>query len=244
MQPTTGGFADVLTMTFPTANILEAERDCAAPALAEVLDCAKATGRLRNDFARQSEAPYRGRSVTTPSNDQRRPRQNTLDGLGVRCRADGPGACLVGGAPLEIDTRFFPAGQFGNWIDGLSITHTDTRGAANVKWSYYAPSLVVMHEAHVEAVERGSRFRPRSRPSGGRAVSGRSSCGRWCGAPPLGPARGRQSGGSSLSASRMALSAVSKSDCCDGVRERVVRRSSSCHAARARGTAAAPLSVS
>jgi hypothetical protein len=46
----------------------------------------------------------------------------------------------VGGAPLEIDTRFFPSGQFGNWIDGLSITHTDPLGGSNVKWSYYARS--------------------------------------------------------------------------------------------------------
>jgi hypothetical protein len=64
----------------------------------------------------------------------------------------------VGGAPLEIDTRFFPSGQPGNWIDGLSITHTDTLGASNVKWSYYAPSLQVVHEAHVEAVEQGTHY--------------------------------------------------------------------------------------
>jgi hypothetical protein len=28
-------------------------------------------------------------------------------------------------------------------------------GASNVKWSYYDPSLFVLHEAHVEAVEHG-----------------------------------------------------------------------------------------
>src|SRR5215475_12057106 len=64
----------------------------------------------------------------------------------------------VGGAPLEIDTRFFPSGHFGNWIDGLRITHTDTLGASNVKWSYYAPSHQVVHEAHVEAVEQGTHY--------------------------------------------------------------------------------------
>jgi hypothetical protein len=64
----------------------------------------------------------------------------------------------VGGAPLEIDTRFFPSGQFGNWIDGLSITHTDPLGGSNLKWSYYAPSLQVVHEAHVEDVEPGTHY--------------------------------------------------------------------------------------
>jgi hypothetical protein len=64
----------------------------------------------------------------------------------------------VGGGPLEIDTRFFPAGQFGNWIDGLSITHTDPLGGSNVKWSYYDPSLEVFHEAHVEDVEAGTHY--------------------------------------------------------------------------------------
>ncbi|MGE5289969.1 MAG: hypothetical protein ACM3ML_22845 [Micromonosporaceae bacterium] len=64
----------------------------------------------------------------------------------------------VGGVPLEIDTRFYPSGQYGNWIDGLSITHTDTLGASNVKWSYYAPSLQVFDEAHVEAVEVGTHY--------------------------------------------------------------------------------------
>ncbi len=64
----------------------------------------------------------------------------------------------VGGAPIEIDTRFFPAGQFGNWIDGLQITHTDTLGASNSKWSYYDPSHQVFDEAHVEAVEPGTHY--------------------------------------------------------------------------------------
>jgi hypothetical protein len=64
----------------------------------------------------------------------------------------------VGGGPLEIDTRFFPAGQFGNWIDGLAITHTDPLGGSDVKWSYYAPSLQVFHEAHVEDAEPGTHY--------------------------------------------------------------------------------------
>jgi hypothetical protein len=64
----------------------------------------------------------------------------------------------VRGAPLEIDTRFFPSGQYGNWIDGLGITHTDTLGASNNKWSYYEPSLQIFHEAHVEDVEVGTHY--------------------------------------------------------------------------------------
>ena len=53
MQADDRGFADVLTLTFPTAKALEAERDRSARALAELLDQAKATGRLRQDFAHQ-----------------------------------------------------------------------------------------------------------------------------------------------------------------------------------------------
>jgi AcrR family transcriptional regulator len=53
MQADDRGFADVLTMTFPTAKALEAERDRSALALAELLDRAKATGRLREDFVHQ-----------------------------------------------------------------------------------------------------------------------------------------------------------------------------------------------
>jgi AcrR family transcriptional regulator len=53
MQADDRGFADVLTMTFPTAKALEEERDRTAHALAELLDRAKATRRLREDFAHQ-----------------------------------------------------------------------------------------------------------------------------------------------------------------------------------------------
>ena len=35
------------------------------------------------------------------------------------------------------------------------MTWIDTNGAQNDKWSYYAPQLYVMHEAHVEGVETG-----------------------------------------------------------------------------------------
>jgi hypothetical protein len=53
----------------------------------------------------------------------------------------------------EIDTRFtYGDGKF---IDGLQVTWTDTHGAKNDKWSYFAPELVIMHEAHVEAPEVG-----------------------------------------------------------------------------------------
>jgi hypothetical protein len=64
----------------------------------------------------------------------------------------------VSGAPLEIDTRFYPSGQYGNWIDGLGITHTDPVGGSDVKWSYYDPSIQVFHEAHVEDVEPGTHY--------------------------------------------------------------------------------------
>jgi hypothetical protein len=62
----------------------------------------------------------------------------------------------VRGTPLEIDTRFFRAGSYGNWVDGLAITHTDPLGASNVKWSYLNTALNVNHEAHVEDVEVGT----------------------------------------------------------------------------------------
>jgi hypothetical protein len=68
----------------------------------------------------------------------------------------------VNGSILEIDARFFPdyngngVRDWGeDWMDGLAITWTDTLGASNRKHSYYAPELVVNHEAHVEAVEDG-----------------------------------------------------------------------------------------
>ena len=53
MQADDRGFADVLTMTFPTAKGLEQERNRAAHALTELLERAKAAGRLRADFAHQ-----------------------------------------------------------------------------------------------------------------------------------------------------------------------------------------------
>jgi hypothetical protein len=58
----------------------------------------------------------------------------------------------------EIDTRFFNYGVSNDPIDGLRVTWTDPVGAANVKWSYYAPDLQVFHEAHVEAVTAGTHF--------------------------------------------------------------------------------------
>jgi AcrR family transcriptional regulator len=53
MQADDRGFADVLTMTFPTAEAFEEERNRSANALGELLDRAKASGRLRADFAHQ-----------------------------------------------------------------------------------------------------------------------------------------------------------------------------------------------
>ncbi|MEV7649128.1 helix-turn-helix domain-containing protein [Arthrobacter sp. NPDC089319] len=53
MQADDRGFADVLTMTFPTAKAFEEERNRSANALGELLDRAKAVGKLRQDFAHQ-----------------------------------------------------------------------------------------------------------------------------------------------------------------------------------------------
>jgi AcrR family transcriptional regulator len=53
MQADDRGFADVLTMTFPTAKAFEEERNRSASALGELLDRAKAAGKLRQDFAHQ-----------------------------------------------------------------------------------------------------------------------------------------------------------------------------------------------
>jgi hypothetical protein len=60
--------------------------------------------------------------------------------------------------PQEIDTRFFNYAVSSSPIDGLSETWTDPTGASNKKWSYYAPSLDVYHEAHVEAVTAGTHY--------------------------------------------------------------------------------------
>ena len=56
--------------------------------------------------------------------------------------------------PVEIDTRF--RGHSGDYLDGYGVTWTDTFGATNKKWSYWAPDNYVFHEAHVEAVETGT----------------------------------------------------------------------------------------
>jgi AcrR family transcriptional regulator len=53
MQADDRAFADVLTMTFPNARALQNDRDRTGEALAELLVRAKATGRLRADFAHQ-----------------------------------------------------------------------------------------------------------------------------------------------------------------------------------------------
>lgn len=63
----------------------------------------------------------------------------------------------VGGDPLEIDTRFWRGALYsGEALDGLAATWTDTLGASNRKWSYWAPEHYVFHEAHVENVEPGT----------------------------------------------------------------------------------------
>ncbi|MGY0065051.1 TetR/AcrR family transcriptional regulator [Streptomyces sp. LZ34] len=50
MQAADCGFADVLTMTFPTAKALEKRRNEAYEAMVRLIDRAKAVGRLRKDF--------------------------------------------------------------------------------------------------------------------------------------------------------------------------------------------------
>lgn len=50
MQAADYGFADVLTMTFPTAKAMEKRRDEAYTSMVELINRAKATGRLREDF--------------------------------------------------------------------------------------------------------------------------------------------------------------------------------------------------
>ncbi|MFE9888492.1 TetR/AcrR family transcriptional regulator [Streptomyces scopuliridis] len=50
MQAADYGFADVLTITFPTAKALEQRRNEAYEAMVELINRAKATGRLREDF--------------------------------------------------------------------------------------------------------------------------------------------------------------------------------------------------
>src|ERR1700712_5423387 len=53
MQSDDRGFADVLTLTFPTAKGLEEERNRSARDLGTLIDRAKASGGLRADFAHQ-----------------------------------------------------------------------------------------------------------------------------------------------------------------------------------------------
>lgn len=55
---------------------------------------------------------------------------------------------------VEIDTRFFDSAT-GQQLDGLGVTWIDPIGGTNKKWSYWAPQLMVFHEAHVEAIEAG-----------------------------------------------------------------------------------------
>jgi hypothetical protein len=56
---------------------------------------------------------------------------------------------------VEIDTRFYNSAT-GEILDGLGVTWIDTLGSSNKKWSYWAPELMVYHEAHVEAIEVGT----------------------------------------------------------------------------------------
>jgi hypothetical protein len=64
----------------------------------------------------------------------------------------------VGGAIMEIDTRFRDGYMWNDVLDGRYITWTDTLGASNVKWSYENLALDIRHEAHVEATEIGTHY--------------------------------------------------------------------------------------
>jgi hypothetical protein len=61
----------------------------------------------------------------------------------------------VGGFAHEVDTRFWYGNQI---LDHRMVSWHDTLGASNVKWSYYDPARVIMHEAHVEAPEIGTHY--------------------------------------------------------------------------------------
>jgi len=50
MRAADNGFADVLTMTFPTAKAMERRRNEAYEGMVRLIGRAKATGRLREDF--------------------------------------------------------------------------------------------------------------------------------------------------------------------------------------------------
>ncbi|MFI6743257.1 TetR/AcrR family transcriptional regulator [Nonomuraea sp. NPDC050451] len=56
MQAADRGFADVLTMTFPTAKTLEGRRSQAYDGVVSLIDRAKAAGHLRDDFTPQDMA--------------------------------------------------------------------------------------------------------------------------------------------------------------------------------------------
>jgi hypothetical protein len=60
--------------------------------------------------------------------------------------------------PDEIDTRFHDGYLGSVLLDGLAIKWQDTHGASNMKYSYFAPEHVIMHEAHVEAPEIGTHY--------------------------------------------------------------------------------------
>jgi hypothetical protein len=60
------------------------------------------------------------------------------------------------GIIVEIDTEFYD--NAGNPIDGLMVTHTDTLGAQNNKWSEYDPQVLAYNQAHVEGVETGTHY--------------------------------------------------------------------------------------
>ncbi|MET9250966.1 hypothetical protein [Nonomuraea sp. NPDC003709] len=56
MQAADRGFADVLTMTLPTAKALEGRRSQAYDGVVSLIDRAKAAGHLRDDFTPQDVA--------------------------------------------------------------------------------------------------------------------------------------------------------------------------------------------
>ena len=137
----------------------------------------KAEGDYGGVIPGQSKKPDTGKKPKKP------PPKGTLSWIGFEAKDGGSQVFLQSVAPFEasqrvengalivsltgvtrlgqntwrpIDTRFFDTD--GNILDGRGITWTDTLGASNAKYSYYAPQIDVNHEAHVEAPEVGTHF--------------------------------------------------------------------------------------
>jgi len=105
MQAADRGFADVLTMTFPTAAALEEERNRSARSLARLLRNAKAAGGLRKDFAHQ-DVPLilmANAGVVTATRDAAPDAWRRLVGYLIQSfAADGAGALPAPPTPAQM----------------------------------------------------------------------------------------------------------------------------------------------